>query len=167
METLINIWNTYKGDVIPVIVTGVLVILSALFVFVASRIKTQAYKNEANSKMLAEIQAKESVEPSVNELKDEVTQLKEIINVLKDGVNSMADLFNTAFQNSALSPETKSELNNLCLRVKNGTSEDVIKNLEEEITKYKELYESTKAIVENTKESVEEITATEIKRVRR
>ncbi len=166
METLKNIWTTYKGDVIPVIVTGLLLIVSALFVYIASKIKTQGYKDEAQAKALSELNAKESVEPAVKETKDEVTKLKETINVLKDSVFYLAELFNTAFQESSLSPEVKDSLNNLCNRVKNGVSEEVIASLQSEIDKYKELYEQTKETLDKTAESIKEITQEDVKEKR-
>ena len=155
MGTLANIWATYKGDIIPVITTGVLVILSALFVFIASKIKSQGYKAEAQAKVLTELQEnKQNVEPVIQETKTEVEKLKDTIRIMKDSIFYLAELFNTAFQESDLSPETKESLKNLCNKVKNGVSEEIILNLEAEIDKYKALYDST---VEKLKETEEKI----------
>lgn len=167
METLKAVWEAYKGDVVPVIVTGLLLVVSALFVYVASKIKSQGYKTEAQAKVLNELASSESVEPVIQETKDEVTQMKDIIVTLKDSVFYLAELFNTAFQSSNLSPEIKEQLSNLCNRVKNGISEDVINSLKNELDKYKELYENAKAKIESTVDEIQEITQVDIKRVRK
>lgn len=164
METLSNIWNTYKGDIVPVLVSAILVVVTAVAYFVASKIKAQGIKAEAQAERITNIDENGATAKQQEELKSEVEQLQELMVVVKDGMVSLTDLFNTAFQNSSISPEVKEQLNNLANSIKNGVGDDVIKSLQDEVAKYKDLYDQAKKIIDDSVGKVEEVT--EIKRVR-
>ena len=164
METLSNIWNTYKGDIVPVLVSAILIVVSAVAYFVASKIKAQGVKAEAQAEKIANIDENGATSEQQEEIKSEVQQLQELIVVVKDGMVSLTDLFNTAFQNSSISPEVKEQLNNLANSIKNGVGDDVIKSLQDEVAKYKDLYDQAKKIIDDSVDKVAEVT--EVKRVR-
>lgn len=164
METLSNIWNTYKGDIVPVLVSAILIVVSAVAYFVASKIKAQGIKAEAQAEKIANIDENGATSEQQEEIKSEVQQLQELIVVVKDGMVSLTDLFNTAFQNSSISPEVKEQLNNLANSIKNGVGDDVIKSLQDEVAKYKDLYDQAKKIIDDSVDKVAEVT--EVKRVR-
>ena len=164
METLSNIWNTYKGDIVPVLVSAILVVVTAVAYFVASKIKAQGIKAEAQAEKIANIDENGATSEQQEEIKSEVQQLQELIVVVKDGMVSLTDLFNTAFQNSSISPEVKEQLNNLANSIKNGVGDDVIKSLQDEVAKYKDLYDQAKKIIDDSVDKVAEVT--EVKRVR-
>lgn len=164
METLSNIWNTYKGDIVPVLVSAILIVVTAVAYFVASKIKAQGIKAEAQAEKIANIDENGATSEQQEEIKSEVQQLQELIVVVKDGMVSLTDLFNTAFQNSSISPEVKEQLNNLANSIKNGVGDDVIKSLQDEIAKYKDLYDQAQKIIDDSVDKVAEVT--EVKRVR-
>ena len=164
METLSNIWNTYKGDIVPVLVSAILIVVTAVAYFVASKIKAQGIKAEAQAEKIANIDENGATSEQQEEIKSEVQQLQELIVVVKDGMVSLTDLFNTAFQNSSISPEVKEQLNNLANSIKNGVGDDVIKSLQDEVAKYKDLYDQAKKIIDDSVDKVAEVT--EVKRVR-
>lgn len=164
METLRNIWNTYKGDIVPVLVSAILIVVTAVAYFVASKIKAQGIKAEAQAEKIANIDENGATSEQQEEIKSEVQQLQELIVVVKDGMVSLTDLFNTAFQNSSISPEVKEQLNNLANSIKNGVGDDVIKSLQDEVAKYKDLYDQAKKIIDDSVDKVAEVT--EVKRVR-
>lgn len=165
MEALQNLWNVYKGDIVPALVTGLLIVMAAMFAYFASRIRALGYKKEAEAKIEAE-------EASLEETKEverqaEIEAIHEEIKATKDCLFYLADLFNTAFQTSALPPEVKETLASLTAKVKNGVSEDRVAELESELIKYKELYESAEAKVKETVEKIADIQETRNTRVRR
>lgn len=164
METLKNIWMTYKGDIVPVLVSAILVIISALAYLIASKIKAQGIKDQVNAEKLDNINENGATAEQTEEVKSEVEKLKEIMVVVKEGMVSLTDLFNTAFQNSSISPEVKEQLNNLANSIKNGVGDDVIKSLQDELDKYKELYDQAKKTIDESKDKIE--TITEVKRIR-
>lgn len=164
METLRNIWNTYKGDIVPVLVSAILIVVTAVAYFVASKIKAQGIKAEAQAEKINNIDENGATSEQQEEIKSEVQQLQELIVVVKDGMVSLTDLFNTAFQNSSISPEVKEQLNNLANSIKNGVGDDVIKSLQDEVAKYKDLYDQAKKIIDDSVDKVAEVT--EVKRVR-
>lgn len=164
METLSNIWNTYKGDIVPVLVSAILLVVTAVAYFVASKIKAQGIKAEAQAEKIANIDENGATSKQQEEIKSEVQQLQELIVVVKDGMVSLTDLFNTAFQNSSISPEVKEQLNNLANSIKNGVGDDVIKSLQDEVAKYKDLYDQAQKIIDDSVDKIAEVT--EVKRVR-
>ena len=164
METLSNIWNTYKGDIVPVLVSAILIVVTAVAYFVASKIKAQGIKAEAQAEKIANIDENGATSEQQEEIKSEVQQLQELIVVVKDGMVSLTDLFNTAFQNSSISPEVKEQLNNLANSIKNGVGDDVIKSLQDEVAKYKDLYDQAQKIIDDSVDKIAEVT--EVKRVR-
>ena len=164
METLSNIWNTYKGDIVPVLVSAILIVVTAVAYFVASKIKAQGIKAEAQAEKIANIDENGATSEQQEEIKSEVQQLQELMVVVKDGMVSLTDLFNTAFQNSSISPEVKEQLNNLANSIKNGVGDDVIESLQDEVAKYKDLYDQAKKIIDDSVDKVAEVT--EVKRVR-
>lgn len=166
METIINIWNTYKGDIVPALVGALVVIISAYGYYISSKIRVQGMKDEAQAKILTNLSEKEDTRPELEAINASVQALKEIMVVVKDGMIGMTDLFNEAFQSSSLSPEQKERLNNIVSRIKNGVGEDVIKSLQDEIEKYKDLYIAMKEQIESAKTQVVEIAEKKATRVR-
>lgn len=165
METIIAIWETYKNDIVPALVTGLLLIVSALFVFVAKKIRARGYEAEAEAKIAAENASSLTALEESRDIK--IDAISQELRATRDCLFYLAELFNTAFQTSTLPPEVKETLNNITARVKNGMNEDVVVSLENEISKYKELYEEAKLKIEETVEKISDVTESSISRIRR
>ena len=166
METLKAIWETYKGDIIPVLITMITVILTGLAYYISSKFKAQGAKEVAQAEVLAQVAAKEDTRPQLDALDAEVNKVKDILVVVKETLVNMTDIFNTAFQSSTLDPEVKEQLNTIAYKIKNGVGDDVIKSLQDELDKYKDLYVAVKTELENSVKQVGEITQSESTRVR-
>ena len=154
METLINIWNTYKGDVIPVLITILTILIPAIACYAASRIRANGVKEEARAETMRKIAEKEDTRPELDKNAKAIENMKETMDAMQDMIISLSDLFNEAFQSSSLTPEVKEKLNNITSRIKNGVGDDVIESYKVEIDKYKDLYDN---VVKELKEAKEKV----------
>ena len=166
METIVAIWETYKGEIIPVLVTMITIILTGLAYYISSKFKAQGAKEVAQAEVLSQVAAREDTRPHLDAIDAEINKVKEILVVVKETLVDITDIFNTAFQSSTLTPEIKEQLNTIVYKIKNGVGDDVIKSLQDELEKYKDLYIAVKTELDNSIKEVGEITQTESKRVR-
>jgi len=164
METLVNIWNTYKSDIIPILTTVITIMLPAIAVYLASRLRAKAAREEAQAEQINQIASREDTRGELDANAKAIEEMKEAIDALQEMVTNLADLFNGAFQASSLSPEIKEKLDNLTSRVKTGVSTETITSLKSEIDKYKDLYDNVVIELENAKNKITDKKT--IKRVR-
>lgn len=147
MDTLIQIWETYKGEIIPALVTAFIGFIPFFVLWVKNRLALSNKKQEAQLEVMKQIANKEDTRPELETLKEEISLLKEEIQNLKGAVSNSAVLFNTAFQNSDLKPEVKDFLESLKNKILVGNNEDLISALEEKLKAVEEEYENFKKSV--------------------
>lgn len=146
---LVDFWTIYGDMITPILVT----ILCSLLTYIAIKIKSDAKLNSAKTDL--QIQALKDVanrEDNKPQLEDQSKQ----INELSKTIAYMADMINLAFQNSNLDPEIKNNLASLSNKIKYGTEEDLVKELENNNALLQEQIEALKEeIANNTVHTVE------------
>jgi len=170
MDTLTQIWATYKGDVIPALVSAMIAFIPFLVFWIKARMNLSNKKQEAQLEVMKQIAAKEDTTPQLEALKEEIVVLEESIAEIKDATSNMAVLFNAAFQGSDLSPEIKDNLESLKNKVVIGNNQDLITDLQNQLKNVKEEYEALLISTQNKVEDVvEEVAPVEhkIKKIRR
>lgn len=157
-EWLVNFWTIYGDMITPILVT----ILCSVLTYIAIKIKSDAKINSAKTDL--QIQALKDVanrEDNKPQLEDQSKQ----INELSKTIAYMADMINLAFQNSNLDPEIKNNLASLSNKIKYGTEEDLVKELENNNALLQEQVEALKEeIANNTVHTVETETKQRIRR---
>ena len=146
---LVDFWTIYGDMITPILVT----ILCSVLTYIAIKIKSDAKINSAKTDL--QIQALKDVanrEDNKPQLEDQSKQ----INELSKTIAYMADMINLAFQNSNLDPEIKNNLASLSNKIKYGTEEDLVKELENNNALLQEQIEALKEeIANNTVHTVE------------
>lgn len=146
---LVDFWTIYGDMITPILVT----ILCSVLTYIAIKIKSDAKINSAKTDL--QIQALKDVanrEDNKPQLEDQSKQ----INELSKTIAYMADMINLAFQNSNLDPETKNNLASLSNKIKYGTEEDLVKELENNNALLQEQVKALKEeIANNTVHTVE------------
>lgn len=146
---LVDFWTIYGDMITPILVT----ILCSILTYIAIKIKSDAKINSAKTDL--QIQALKEVanrEDNKPQLEDQSKQ----INELSKTIAYMADMINLAFQNSNLDPEIKNNLASLSNKIKYGTEEDLVKELENNNALLQEQIEALKEeIANNTVHTVE------------
>ena len=146
---LVDFWTIYGDMITPILVT----ILCSVLTYIAIKIKSDAKINSAKTDL--QIQALKDVanrEDNKPQLEDQSKQ----INELSKTIAYMADMMNLAFQNSNLDPETKNNLASLSNKIKYGTEEDLVKELENNNALLQEQVKALKEeIANNTVHTVE------------
>lgn len=155
---LVDFWTIYGDMITPILVT----ILCSLLTYIAIKIKSDAKINSAKTDL--QIQALKDVanrEDNKPQLEDQSKQ----INELSKTIAYMADMINLAFQNSNLDPEIKNNLASLSNKIKYGTEEDLVKELENNNALLQEQVKALKEeIANNTVHTVETETKQRIRR---
>lgn len=150
---LSNFWLIYGDMITPVLVT----LMVSLLTYLAIKIKADAKVNKAKADLqieaLKEVANREDNKP---QLEDQSTKIEQLTTT----VAYLADMINLAFQNSNLTPETKDSLASLANKIKYGTEEDLVKELEAQKNELQEqvkiltdkLYQSATTPVETVEE---------------
>lgn len=157
-EWLVDFWTIYGDMITPILVT----ILCSILTYIAMKIKSDAKINSAKTDL--QIQALKDVanrEDNKPQLEDQSKQ----INELSKTIAYMADMINLAFQNSNLDPEIKNNLASLSNKIKYGTEEDLVKELENNNALLQEQLEALKEEIANN--TVHTVETESKKRVRR
>lgn len=157
-EWLVDFWTVYGSMITPILVT----LLCSLLTYIAIKLKSDAKINNAKTDL--QIQALKEVanrEDNKPQLENQSTQ----INELTKTIGYLADMLSLAFQNSNLDPEIKNNLASLSNKIKYGTEEDLVKELEQNNEILKQQIEALKTqMAGNVAETVDAETK---KRVRR
>ena len=136
-QWLTDFWTVYGGMITPVLVT----LLVSLLTYIAIKLKSDAKINKIKADLqiqaLKEVANREDNKPQLEEQSEKLSELEKVITYL-------ADMFDVAFQNSNLDPEIKANLSALINKIKYGSEEDLVKQLEETNTKLKEEVEALK-----------------------
>lgn len=123
-QWVIDIWNAYSDAIIPIVISIIPVVLSWLVVRLKNYVKTSADKEAKLLEILAIISNKES---SSEFLENQNAEIKTI----KEAVTYLGSMLNLAYQNSNLDPEVKSNIESIVNKLRYGTEEDLIAQLEE------------------------------------
>lgn len=155
---LMDFWSVYGGMITPVLVTLLTALVTSLALKIKSEAKTNAAKAELQLEALKEVANREDNKPQLAEQSQKLTDLEKSITYL-------TEMFNLAFQNSNLTPEIKENLKSLVNKIKYGTEEDLVKELELQKAQLEEQLEVLKKELENKITTVVEEKTT--KRIRR
>ena len=152
---LVDFWTVYGDMITPVLVTLLTALVTSLALKIKSDAKTNAAKAELQIEALKEVANREDNKPQLEEQTQKMTELEQTI-------ANLADMFTLAFQNSNLDPEIKNNLAALANKIKYGTEDDLVKELESQKA---QLQEQVAALTEQLKAQV--VVAPEEKTVKR
>lgn len=157
-QWLVDFWAVYGEMITPVLVT----LAVSLITWVALQLKSNAKINSAKADLqieaLKEVANREDNKPQLEEQSQRLQQLETVITYLSDMVN-------VAFQNSNLDPEIKNNLASIANKIKYGSEEDLVKELE---TNNEQLKQQVEELTRKLNNNVVETIQTEVKkRVRR
>lgn len=157
-QWLVDFWAVYGDMITPVLVTLAVSIITWVALQIKSSAKVNSAKADLQIEALKEIANREDNKPQLEEQSKKIQELEQVIKYL-------SDMFNVAFQNSNLDPDIKNNLVSLANKIKYGSEEDFVKELEANNEKLKQqIEELTHKLNNNIVETVQ----TEIKkRVRR
>lgn len=142
MPTWLNDILLVCGDVVVPALVGVAVaMLTWLAITIRSNAKVNAVKADLQIKALKEVANREDNKPELERQAAKINELERVITL-------QTEMFNLAFQNSNLTPEIKENLTSLTNKIKYGTEEDLVKELEAEKAKLKEELDAVKAQLE-------------------
>lgn len=141
---LVDFWTVYGSMITPVLVTLLTAIVTSLALKIKSDAKANAVKADLQIEALKNVANREDNKPQLEEQSQKISELEQTI-------ANLADMFTLAFQNSNLSPEIKNNLAALANKIKYGTEEDLVKELEAQKA---QLEEQVAALTEQLKEKV-------------
>lgn len=134
-QWLTDFWTVYGDMITPVLVT----LLVSLLTYIAIKLKSDAKINKVKADLqiqaLKDVANREDNKPQLEEQSQKLAELEKVITYL-------ADMFDVAFQNSNLDPEIKANLASLINKIKYGSEEDLVKQLEETNAQLKEQVEA-------------------------
>lgn len=156
-DIFIAIWDFFKAEVAPVLM-GILPVISPFLFKWASDLSKKTSLNMTDiSTKLVELLNKE----------DGIPQLKEIKGAVANAISSvdtLSEMFTLLFENANIEPEAKAKMKSLVDKIKAGSTEDRIKELELANAHMLELLK-VKSVEEVVK--VVEVPIAEVERVRR
>lgn len=139
---LVDFWTIYGDMITPVLVTVALALLTSLALKIKSDAKINAAKADAQIEALKEVANREDNKPELEKQAQKINDLERVITL-------QTEMFNLAFQNSNLKPEIKDNLVSLSNKIKYGTEEDLVKELEAEKAALQEKVTSLESQLEN------------------
>lgn len=155
---LTDIWTVFGEYVTPMLVTILTALVTALAIKIRSDAKVNAAKADLQIQAWKEVANREDNKPELERQAEKIGELGRVVAL-------QTEMFNLAFQNSNLTPEIKDNLTSLTNKIKYGTEEDLVKELEAEKAELKAQVESLKSRLET---KVPEIVTEEVKkRIRR
>ena len=138
---LADIWTIFGGYVQPMLITLLTALVTALAIKIRSDAKVNAAKAELQIQALKDVANREDNKPELERQANKIDNLERVITL-------QTEMFDLAFQNSNLTPEIKENLTSLTNKIKYGTEEDLVKELEAEKAKLKEELDAVKSQLE-------------------
>lgn len=136
MKWLVDMWEAYKGVILPMLLSVVGIGGSFLIVYVRNVLAKTLVEKFHNNNILNKVY--EKIETSVS--KEEVAELKDNLKrvtnqiVIGDEQNKMlAEMIKVAFEGTALNPDTKGELSAIYNKVLYKTDEAIVDVLESKL----------------------------------
>lgn len=155
---LVDFWTVYGDMITPVLVTVLTSILTWLAIKIKSDAKYNKQKTELQIQALKDVANREDNKPQLEEQSQRLIDLEKTL-------THLAEMFDVAFQNSSLDPEIKANLAALINKIKYGTEEDLVKELEASNAQLKEQLDTlTQQLKENAKIVVEQEIKTRTRR---
>jgi hypothetical protein len=165
---LIDFWSVYGNMITPVLVTLLTALVTAVALKIRSDAKVNAAKTDMEIEALKEVANRENYKPQILALEETIKELKQEIKELKQETRYESEMINLAFQNSNLTPEVKDNLTSITNKIKYGTEDNLVKELEAEHAKLKEENTVLKAELEKSPVTINTPVETETKkRIRR
>ena len=131
-----------SGDVlVPALVGVAVAMLTWLAITIKSNAKVNAVKADLQIKALQEVANREDNKPELERQANKIDNLERVITL-------QTEMFDLAFQNSNLTPEIKENLTALTNKIKYGTEEDLVKEIEAENAKLKKELDAVKSQLE-------------------
>lgn len=157
-QWLADFWAVYGDMITPVLVTLLVSLVTWLALQIKSTAKINAAKADLQIEALKTVANREDNKPQLEEQSQKIQELEKVI-------LNLSEMINVAFQNSNLDPEIKANLTALNNKIKYGSEEELIKELEQnnEVLK-QQLEELTHKLSNNVIETVKTETT---KRARR
>lgn len=155
---LVDFWTVYSDMITPALVTLLTSLVVGLALKIKSDAKLNAAKADAQIEALKEVANREDNKPELEKQAEKINDLERVITL-------QTEMFNLAFQNSNLKPDIKENLTSLSNKIKYGTEEDLVKELEAEKAVLQEKISSLEAELKNKVVAVAEEKIT--KRTRR
>lgn len=142
-QWLTDFWTVYGDMITPVLVTLLVSLLTYIAIKLKSDAKINKMKADSQTQALKDVANREDNKPQLEEQSRKLAELEKVITYL-------ADMFDVAFQNSNLDPEIKANLASLSNKIKYGSEEDLVKELEETNAKLKEEVEALQEQIAQT-----------------
>lgn len=142
-QWLTDFWTIYGDMITPVLVTLLVSLLTYIAIKLKSDAKITKMKADLQIQALKDVANREDNKPQLEEQSQKLAELEKVITYL-------ADMFDVAFQNSNLDPEIKANLASLINKIKYGSEEDLVKQLEETNAQLKEQVEALQEQIAQT-----------------
>lgn len=166
MDTLIQIWTTYKGEIIPALISAVLIFIPFISFWIRNRLSIANKKAEIQVELLKQVVNKEDTRPELDGLSEEIVCVKNELSNVTESISNLANIFNETFQKSDLDIDTKELINSLTKKVIVGSNQEKIVELQKVLeSKTDEIVQLKNALTEKAKVKVEEIKE-KVKRIR-
>ena len=133
---LVDFWTIYGDMITPVLVTVALALLTSLALKIKADAKTNAAKAELQIQALKDVANREDNKPQLEQQSQQIASMEQTL-------SHLSDMVNLAFQNSNLTPEIKNNLASLNNKIKYGSEDELVKELE---TKNAQLEEEVVAL---------------------
>lgn len=141
---LVDFWTVYGEMITPVLVTLLLAIVTAIALKIKSDAKVNAAKADLQIEALKQVANREDNKPQLEAQSQEISELKQTITYL-------SDMINVAFQNSNLTPEIKDNLASITNKIKYGSEDNLVKELE---TENRQLQEKVSVLTQELEHNV-------------
>lgn len=166
MDTLIQIWTTYKGEIIPALITAIIAFIPFLVVWIKNKLTIANTKAQLQVELLERVANKEDTRPELDVLSEKIACVKNELSGVTESIGNLANIFNETFQKSDLDVDTKELISTLTKKVIVGSNQEKIVELQKVLdTKVDEIQQLKNALVEKAKVKVEEIKE-KVKRIR-
>lgn len=138
METLMNIWNTFKDEIVPVLITLSTTLLPVIYSMLSSKIKTVKAENEAMAQIIGD---NTKTVADNNAMRAEIESLSEENKQLQTNIKTIAEMIYSVFMQSNLPDQSKAKLSNMYALIVNEDTQKTLEALQTEAMKWKEMYD--------------------------
>ena len=138
METLLNIWNTFKDYVVPVLITLSTTLLPVIYSMLSSKIKSVKAEDAAMAEAIGD--NTKSVSEN-NAMRTEIATLSEENKQLQANIKTIAEMIYNVFMQSNLPEASKAKLSNMYALIVNEDTQKTLAAIQEEAAKWKEMYD--------------------------
>lgn len=157
-QWLIDFWTVYGDMITPVLVTLLVSLVTWLALQLKSTAKINAAKADLQIEALKNVANREDNKPQLEDQSQKLQHLEKVI-------LNLSEMINVAFQNSNLDPDIKANLSSLINKIKYGSEDEFVKELETNNAILKQqIEELTQKLASNVVETVETVTKKKTRR---